>query len=103
MTYFQRDVQRNLRALLRAILPTRLGPSRLAGYGAELLTQNTSFGNLRESGFLADADDHDALQELELDQDLRVMEPQYAFCGLYDRIERINRAYDEELKRRGPQ
>ena len=35
------------------------------------------------------------------DEDLRVMEPQYAFCGLYDRLERINKAYDEELERRG--
>jgi hypothetical protein len=38
--------------------------------------------------------------EMLSDEDLRVMEPQYAFCGLYDRIERINRAYGEELKRR---
>jgi hypothetical protein len=38
--------------------------------------------------------------EMLSDPELRVMEPQYAFCGLYDRIERINRAYDEELKRR---
>ena len=35
------------------------------------------------------------------DEDLRIMEPQYAFCGLYDRLQRINRAYDEELQRRG--
>jgi hypothetical protein len=34
------------------------------------------------------------------DDELRVMEPQYAFCGLYDRIERIERAYGEELERR---
>lgn len=39
--------------------------------------------------------------ELLADDELRVMEPQYAFCGLYDRIERITRAYDEELRRRG--
>jgi len=39
--------------------------------------------------------------EMLSDDDLRVMEPQYAFCGLYDRLERINRAYDEELQRRG--
>jgi len=38
--------------------------------------------------------------EILSDEDLRVMEPQYAFCGLYDRIERINRAYDEEIERR---
>jgi hypothetical protein len=39
--------------------------------------------------------------EILSDDELRVMEPQYAFCGLYDRLERINRAYDEELRRRG--
>ena len=39
--------------------------------------------------------------EMLSDEDLRVMEPQYAFCGLYDRLERINRAYDEEIQRRG--
>jgi len=39
--------------------------------------------------------------EMLSDEELRVMEPQYAFCGLYDRLERINRAYDEELSRRG--
>lgn len=38
--------------------------------------------------------------EMLSDEDLRVMEPQYAFCGLYDRLERINRAYDEEVERR---
>jgi hypothetical protein len=39
--------------------------------------------------------------EMLSDDDLRVMEPQYAFCGLYDRLERINRAHDQELQRRG--
>jgi hypothetical protein len=39
--------------------------------------------------------------EMLSDEELHVMEPQYAFCGLYDRLERINRAYDEELQRRG--
>jgi len=34
------------------------------------------------------------------DEELRVMAPQYAFCGLYDRLERVNRAYEEELERR---
>jgi hypothetical protein len=38
--------------------------------------------------------------EMLTDEELRVMEPQYAFCGLYDRLERVNRAYDEELERR---
>jgi hypothetical protein len=37
------------------------------------------------------------------DEELRVMDPGYAFCGLYDRLERINKAYDEELERRGLQ
>ena len=39
--------------------------------------------------------------EMLSDEELRVMDPQYAFCGLYDRLERINRAYDDELQRRG--
>ena len=38
--------------------------------------------------------------EMLSDEELGVMEPEYAFCGLYDRIERINRAYEEELERR---
>jgi hypothetical protein len=38
--------------------------------------------------------------ELLTDEEVREMEPEVAFCGLYDRIERINRVYDEELERR---
>ena len=38
--------------------------------------------------------------ELLSDEDLRQMNPEYAFCGLYDRIRRITRVYNEELKRR---
>ena len=38
--------------------------------------------------------------EILSDEELRVMDPEYAFCGLYDRLERINRAYDEEVERR---
>ena len=34
------------------------------------------------------------------DADLRVMNPQVVFCGLFDRIERVNRVYDEEIARR---
>jgi hypothetical protein len=34
------------------------------------------------------------------DADLRAMNPQVAFCGLFDRIERVNRVYDEEIARR---
>lgn len=34
------------------------------------------------------------------DQELRAMNPQAAFCGLFDRIERVNRAYAEEIARR---
>ena len=36
------------------------------------------------------------------DEDLRAMNPEIAFCGLFDRIERVNRVYDEEIERRGP-
>ena len=35
------------------------------------------------------------------DEDLRAMNPQVAFCGLFDRVERVNRVYDEEFARRG--
>ena len=34
------------------------------------------------------------------DKDLRAMSPQAAFCGLFDRIERVNRVYDQEIARR---
>ncbi len=34
------------------------------------------------------------------EEDLRAMNPREAFCGLFDRIERITRAYEEELARR---
>jgi hypothetical protein len=35
------------------------------------------------------------------DDELRTMTPQSAFCGLFDRIERVTKAYDEEIARRG--
>ena len=38
--------------------------------------------------------------EMLSDEDLRQMNPEYAFCGLYDRIRRVTRVYNEELKRR---
>jgi len=34
------------------------------------------------------------------DEELRAMNPQVTFCGLFDRIERVSRAYDEEIARR---
>ncbi len=34
------------------------------------------------------------------DEELREMKPEVAFCGLFDRVERVTRAYDEELARR---
>jgi len=34
------------------------------------------------------------------DDELRAMTPQKVFCGLYDRIERVNRAWKEEVARR---
>lgn len=40
------------------------------------------------------------LEELS-DAELRGMHPEDAFCGLFDRIERVTRAYHEELARRG--
>jgi hypothetical protein len=35
------------------------------------------------------------------DQEVRAMNPQVVFCGLFDRMERVTRAYSEELSRRG--
>jgi hypothetical protein len=34
------------------------------------------------------------------DEDLRGMKPEIAFCGLFDRVERVTRAYEEEIARR---
>jgi hypothetical protein len=39
--------------------------------------------------------------EMLTDEELRAITPQVAFCGLFDRVERVTRAYDEELARRG--
>lgn len=35
------------------------------------------------------------------DEELRAMTPQVTFCGLFDRIQRVNRVYAEEIARRG--
>jgi len=35
------------------------------------------------------------------DQEIRVLNPKAAFCGLFDRIERVTKAYNQELARRG--
>jgi hypothetical protein len=41
--------------------------------------------------------------EMLSDDELREMKPDVAFCGLFDRVERVTRAYDEEIARRtGP-
>lgn len=29
------------------------------------------------------------------------MSPEAAFCGLFDRVERVTKAYDDEIARRG--
>lgn len=38
--------------------------------------------------------------EMLSDKEVREMKPQVVFCGLFDRIERVNRVYDEEIARR---
>jgi hypothetical protein len=38
--------------------------------------------------------------EMLSDQDVRAMSPQVVFCGLFDRVERVTRVWNEELKRR---
>jgi hypothetical protein len=35
------------------------------------------------------------------DEELRAMTPRIAFCGLFDRIARVNRVYDDEIAKRG--
>jgi hypothetical protein len=35
------------------------------------------------------------------DEEVRAMAPRVVFCGLFDRVERTTRTYDEELTRRG--
>jgi hypothetical protein len=35
------------------------------------------------------------------DQEVRAMNPQVVFCGLFDRVERVTRAHREEISRRG--
>jgi len=34
------------------------------------------------------------------DEELRAMNPRAVFCGLFDRVERVTRSYDEEIVRR---
>ena len=34
------------------------------------------------------------------DEELRALRPQVVFCGLFDRVARVNRVYDEEIARR---
>jgi hypothetical protein len=33
-------------------------------------------------------------------EELRAMKPEIAFCGLFDRVERVTRAYAQEIARR---
>jgi hypothetical protein len=40
--------------------------------------------------------------EMLSDEELRAMDPQVAFCGLFDRVKRVTRAFDEEIARRRP-
>jgi ABC-type Fe3+-hydroxamate transport system substrate-binding protein len=34
------------------------------------------------------------------DAELRQMNPEVVFCGLFDKVERVNRVYEDELARR---
>ena len=38
--------------------------------------------------------------EMLSDEELRAMDPKVAFCGLFDRVERVTRAFDVEIARR---
>jgi hypothetical protein len=39
--------------------------------------------------------------EMLSDKELSAMNPQVVFCGLFDRVERVTKTYDEEMIRRG--
>ena len=39
--------------------------------------------------------------EMVSDEELREMTPRSAFCGLFDRVDRVTKAYDREIARRG--
>ena len=39
--------------------------------------------------------------EMLSDEEVHAMHPQDTFCGLFDKVERVTRVYDEELARRG--
>lgn len=45
-------------------------------------------------------DEWKTLLETLSDEELRGMKPEVAFCGLFDRVERVKKAYDEEFARR---
>jgi hypothetical protein len=38
--------------------------------------------------------------EMLSDEDVRAMDPREVFCGLFDRVERVTRSYEEEIARR---
>jgi len=69
-----------------------MAPHQL-NYRAESILQRDIFNDQFEAGWKAQ------LETLS-DAELRAMSPKVAFCGLFDRIERVNKAYDEELARR---
>jgi hypothetical protein len=45
-------------------------------------------------------DEWKTLLETLSDEELSEMKPEVVFCGLFDRVERVTKAYDEELARR---
>ena len=45
-------------------------------------------------------DEWKTLLETLSDEEMREMKPEVVFCGLFDRVDRVTRAYDEELARR---
>jgi len=108
------DALEALQALKRAGIPCYLELSELAEgpspqqyptHQWRLLAPNKL--NLRATGILerdilnAEFEDSWKAQlEALSDEELRSMDPKIAFCGLYDRLARLNRVYAEEVARR---
>ncbi len=76
--------------------PTREWKLRVPGQ------YNIEAASIIERDMLNDQFESDWRTHLEMlnDDELREVSPQKAFCGLFDKIERVTRAYDHELERR---
>ena len=89
-----------------AAMPEEAGQSRHASQERRLLVpsqlnlhaMNVIDRDIFNDGFEAGWRSH---LEMLSDEELESTDPEDVFCGLFDRIERVTRAYREELERRG--